>query len=674
MTGRHPSGPSRRLLLLGIVFLVALAIRAAYVVDLSRIPMFGHYTMDAGYHHEWALSIRDGNAEAQPFFRAPLYPYFLALVYGVLGTSPWVILMLQALLGAATCVLAAWLAAAVFGRGPALLTGLLLAAYWPLIYYSGELLVETLAVFLYLCGLAVLARSPARRRRHRTWFVAGVFVGLGIICRPSLMIFVPVPLLGLLVEKRRPPLRTAVRPALLFLAAIVICIAPVTAHNVIVGDDWVLIGWYDGINFYIGNNPQSDGATAIAPDTRASWWGGHYDAYETAERAAGRSLKPSEFSRYWQSEALRFLFGSPGEAAKLYLLKIRILFSAIERSNNLPLEFFRRQSPFLSLPWFGYGLLLPLAAYGAWRERRRWRRLHVLYGFLLTYAAGMVAFFVNARFRLPLTPVMGAFAGAGLAHLLWLVRRPKARAAAGAVAVLGGAVLLSQLPSGARATRLHEAQGHTIVGNAHLERGEATEALAAFRRAADALPNMPGALAGQGAALLALGDTLGAARAYEEEVRRYPNDSRSVYSLGRIAAARGDTTLAIQRYQEALRLRPIPRDASDILYNLGNIYLRRLDFPAARSAYEAAISSYPSNAQAHNNLGMLHIRLRNLEEAETAFRRAIEIAPDYAGAYVNLGLVAILNQDRRGARAAFERALEIDPTLLRAREALERLE
>jgi len=617
-----------RALLIGLVFVVALVIRVAYLVDFGQLPTFGQYTMDPAYHHDAAIAMLTGQTEPGPFFRAPLYLYFLATVYRLFGTGPWGILLAQALLGAASCALATRMTASLFGRTVALVAGLILAVYWPLIYFAGELLVETLAIFLYLCGLTVLVQKRSDLRSGRAWILAGLFIGLGAICRPSILIFVPVPIIGLWFEKHLTTPGTRIRRGLLFLVAIAFCIAPVTAHIVIVGNDFVFIGWYDGINFFIGNNAKSDGSSAVMPGTRAGWRQGRFDAYETASRAVGRPLKPSEFSRYWRSQALRFFVDQPAKAAGLLWTKTRLIVSATERSNNAPLEFRRRMSPFLSLPWLGFGAVFPFAVYGAWRERRRWRRLHVLYGFLITYAIGVVAFFVNARFRLPLVPIMAPFAAAGLVHLLCVLRRPRTRPVVSAVAILAIATFVSQVPVGEQPTAVHEAQGQITLGKAYLVREDAEAALTAFRKAAELSPETPGGRSGQGAALLALGDTAGAVSAYWEEISLYPGDDRAHFALAQISAATGDTSQAIERYRAALRFRPIPKDASEVWLNLGDIYARRGRFAEAVVAYDEALKLNPANTPALVSLGMLHVRMRRLDLAETAFERALEIDPD----------------------------------------------
>src|SRR4029434_5758358 len=68
--------------------------------------------------------------------------------------------------------------------------------------------------------------------------------------------------------------------------------------------------------------------------------------------------------------------------------------------------------------WFGhFGLLVPLAllvVFATWQQRGR---LWLFYAMILAYAASVVAFYVFARYRFPLVPLLMLFAAAGLSAL-----------------------------------------------------------------------------------------------------------------------------------------------------------------------------------------------------------------------------------------------------------------
>jgi len=69
-----------------LLFSFAFVIKAVYVVQTAdalfvRVPI-----MDARYYDQMAQDIARGNImRDQAFFMGPLYPYFLALVYSMVG-------------------------------------------------------------------------------------------------------------------------------------------------------------------------------------------------------------------------------------------------------------------------------------------------------------------------------------------------------------------------------------------------------------------------------------------------------------------------------------------------------------------------------------------------------------------------------------------------------------
>src|SRR5512143_2147158 len=84
---------------------VAFLLRLIHLLQLRHnYPLFLSPQMDALYHHEWALAIATGKQFiADAFFRAPLYPYFLGLLYKLFGTNQMAVKVVQALIGSAGC-------------------------------------------------------------------------------------------------------------------------------------------------------------------------------------------------------------------------------------------------------------------------------------------------------------------------------------------------------------------------------------------------------------------------------------------------------------------------------------------------------------------------------------------------------------------------------------------
>ena len=115
--------------------------------------------MDAGYHLAWARAVASGETfQEGPFFRAPLYPYFLALWTALSPGSTLLARLAQAVLGGVTAALTARLAASVAGRAAAWVAGGLVALSPVLVAFDAELLIPTLLVPLLLVALDLCVR------------------------------------------------------------------------------------------------------------------------------------------------------------------------------------------------------------------------------------------------------------------------------------------------------------------------------------------------------------------------------------------------------------------------------------------------------------------------------------------------------------------------------------
>jgi 4-amino-4-deoxy-L-arabinose transferase-like glycosyltransferase len=426
---RTPQPPSRAEWLgAGAVFLLALALRLLHLQQLqAHDPFFELPSVDERMYHEWALAIHGGDWLGDSIFlNGPLYPYLLALLYGLFGPSLAAAKAVQCVLGALSCVLVWALARRLFEARVALLASAMTAVYGMLVFYEGTLIVANIQVFLALLILLAVVRA-LERPRIAAWLGAGALLGLSVIARPNVLLFGAVIAIWMPIALRHAVPR-ARRIALLvaFAMGAALVVLPVTLRNYVVGDDFVLVTHAGGLNFFLGNNPDANGAfrvprifpRALADDPweqRAT-----FEAY--AERATGRELTPSEVSAFWSDRGFDFIRAHPGDWLRLELRKLALSVNAHEPWNIRSYTLTRDFSWVLRLPLLSFGLLVPLALLGialTWRDRHR---LVPLYAMLGTVLATLLVFFVLARYRMPAIPVLTIFAAAGLVALADLVR------------------------------------------------------------------------------------------------------------------------------------------------------------------------------------------------------------------------------------------------------------
>ncbi|HEY0714341.1 MAG TPA: glycosyltransferase family 39 protein, partial [Polyangia bacterium] len=332
-----------RWILVGL-FVVAVLWRAIYCWAIGRSPFAEDLSVDAAAHHEWARRISEGDLTfGGVFFRAPLYYYVLGGLYWVFGADPDVARVFQILVGAATCLVIHRIAKRVFdpvvAPAVALIAGAMACVYGMYVYFANELLIETLALFLNVSGLALLL-SALETPRLRRWFASGLIFGLAAITQPNVLVFVTLALLWNFLRFRavwgRGP--TLQRLSVLVLG-LALMIAPVTIYNAVVGGDRVLISSQGGVNLFIGNNPEANGVSAYVPGARLDWNGFLEDTNRIAQRALGNpNAKPSEISAYWAGRAFDFMIEQPAQFLWLTARKVYFFFNAHEAANNRSLR------------------------------------------------------------------------------------------------------------------------------------------------------------------------------------------------------------------------------------------------------------------------------------------------------------------------------------------------
>jgi 4-amino-4-deoxy-L-arabinose transferase-like glycosyltransferase len=409
-----------------LVLALALAYRGLYLAEGSSHPDFGLVFMDQEYHVEWARSLASGQwtppydeLRSGAYFRAPLYPHFLAGVLALFGNSLWAARIVQILIGSLSCVLASALATKCFGSRTGVVTGILCAFYWVFAYFDARLLLPVLLVFFILLAM-LLTFLAVERRSPSLIALAGLTFGLYSITRPNILVFFPF-LFWWSWRAFRPEKRGR---AALFTGLLVLgCVLPpllVTVRNRVVADDWVVVASQGGVNFYIGNNAQSNGMEAVVPGTRQSWWGGFEDTRRIAEEAAGRSLKDSEVSDYWFRRAWTEIRANPGRWLRLTGRKALAFFGDPELPNNEPYEAQRSQYRTLSLVPLGFAVFFGLFLVSLPEMIRRVRTaagndtrdrfVSLILQFVVVYSLSVIAFFVTGRYRVPVVPflVMGA--------------------------------------------------------------------------------------------------------------------------------------------------------------------------------------------------------------------------------------------------------------------------
>ena len=402
-----------------LIFAVALAVRLLHIWQLKDSPFFDTLLGDANGYDLWAQRLAGGDwIGSEVFYQAPLYPYFLGVVYAIFGRDLLILRIVQALIGSASCVFLGLAGARLFSRRVGLGAGLALALWAPAIFFDGLIQKSVLDMFFVCVALWLISgiREQGSGIREqgsgiRAWIGLGVTMGaLALTRENALLLILAIGIWAWFAQHRKA--------LVVFAAGLALVLAPVVARNYAIDRSLYLTTSQFGSNFYIGNNPNADGTYASIRFGRGSPEFERLDATEVAQESVGRALSPAEVSSFWTGRAIDFITSQPGRWLELTGRKILLLVNRAEMIDTESQESHAQYSaPLWVLGWIGhFGLLIPLAAFGmiaTWPERRR---LWLVYALLVTYAASVVLFYVFARYRYPLVPFLLLLACAGMAR------------------------------------------------------------------------------------------------------------------------------------------------------------------------------------------------------------------------------------------------------------------
>ncbi len=593
------SQEKKRLLLVAVfIFLAAFFVRLAYLNQIQKMPTMSFPVMDERYHVKLADQINaDTTRFSEPFFRAPLYPYFLAGLFKLTDRSFYWSRFIQIILGALLPLLIYIFGLAVFNHKIAFWSAAIAVFYPTFLYYEASLLIEALMPLLTFLLIWQLYRTQQKPSTINFVF-CGVLLGLTALARPNILLLGPALFIWVwLVLKNQLGWKKALFNYAIIAAATIVVILPVTIRNYVVARDPVFIAWQGGFNFYLGNNRQASGWSATVPGIDFSWEGGYRDAIVIAENSLGRSLKRSEVSDFWYKKTFEEIASDPAKFIALIFKKLRLFFNGFEIPNNqnlyLTREFAAVMKP-LMFPkpfYFPFGLLAPLALCGLIISLRNWRRYLLIYLVIGSYLISLLLFFICARFRQPLIPLMILMAVFAVSQLIEFIRKKHLKN----VVLFVFIVLLLIWESNHDLLKLDprklRAEDYFMLGAAELEYGRQNEAELHFQKALD------------------IDSTHGA----------------SYNNLGLIYSQRNDYIRALTNFQKAVLYEPMTLEH---YFNYATTLINLKDFQGAISILERARQINPLNYYVHFKLGLTYYQLGNLDKAASSLAESLRLNPD----------------------------------------------
>ncbi len=600
------------------VFALALLVRMVYLYHTENLIYFYELVGDARAYDAWAQRlVADGGRWAETFYQAPLYPYFLAGVYRVLGHDLWVVRVVQCVLGAAGCVGVGLAGTWLVNRRAGIVASVLMALYPPAIYFDGMVQKSSLG-FVLMAALLCAVASGVRRPAWWSWLACGVLAGLLGLTRENALVLVPVIAFWLLVYHQSSscgsngvpcPSRDrkgadAPVPRSLTVAArkdvqtrssrycgglltrrcwgragLVVCgagltLAPVALHNYRAGGEFALTTFQSGPNFYVGNHPGADGRYSALIPGRETPEFERADATALAEEAMGRNLSPTEVSDYWMDRGLSFVKSEPWAWARLMWTKWSLVWNRYEIPDTESYYICRDRSWLLGSLGrvMHFGILCPLAVLGVIVLARSDHRptggsVALLCAMALALAGSVAVFYVFGRYRYPLVPILAVLAGAGVVEGIALARRRAwRRLLPAALGGLAAAVWVNR-PINPESELNAEQLGN--LGATLAADGRLDEALPLFTEAVAVFPDGPRLRQFLADGLALTGRHAEAIPHYAAALELEPGRAHAHYNLAVALERAGRTAKALEHFRRAISVDPEDAEARAAIKRLG---------------------------------------------------------------------------------------------------------
>lgn len=191
----------RTVLGLAALFLVALALRLAWIAHMDPSPRDGGFD-DTYWYDTRAQMIADGEGykwfDGAPTAAWPVgYPAFLAALYRVTDDSVLAAKLANAFLGAATVLGVYALGRRVLGERAGWTAAIIIAFFPNQVFFATLVMSEILSTVLLLGALLAVLYVTLNGDRSRWWgaAAAGVLIGLAALVRGEFLLFFLVPLL-----------------------------------------------------------------------------------------------------------------------------------------------------------------------------------------------------------------------------------------------------------------------------------------------------------------------------------------------------------------------------------------------------------------------------------------------------------------------------------------------
>lgn len=417
MSSPSDSQHNKRILLW--VSLITLLYACAWLIYYGQTPLGLSPALDNQQTLLLAQQMSEGELPAEPFHRAPFYPYLLSLFlkigipFSALPTLARILNAVALLICASTMSASAmriwktntagWISGLLIGLNPVIL------------FFTADPF-DILPATAFLCLALHQFLLWRENATARSTLLIAVYLAIGAALRSHLLpIALAWPIFSVLLSPSKKPLH--------FAAAIAPCALSfllLGAANLKVTNEFRIMPWQGAYNLWAGNGPQASGkiyTQQIRVDI-----GDTYDNPAKLESIALYELETANqpphsidaMNAYWKEKTFNYLQEHPLDWLSLMWRKSYYFLNNYEQYDNK--TYGLQKQLHWPLKWnpIHWGALLVFAVFGALIGLRVPHTRNIIIALIVLftlYAAGTIWFYTPNRFRVPMIPILCLLCG-----------------------------------------------------------------------------------------------------------------------------------------------------------------------------------------------------------------------------------------------------------------------
>lgn len=613
---------SRRVVILSVILFII--IRLLYFYQFKEAPYTAAPAVDCQYHHEWAIGIITGKWSEyvkeipdSPFFRAPLYPYFVSIIYKISNFSNNCLYLVQSFLSLLTMLVYLNILKKIIGNKKylpsiQLIFSILYIFTGSILYFEFQLLIPAILLLIY--GIIFYNFTIyLQNRKLLNLCLSALFLGLGAIARPNILLLTPL-ILFFIFQKEHKNIKRFFKHTYILIFITLLPIVPVTTYNYLKSGDFTLIATQGGINFYIGNNHTSNGWSALVPELKVNNWT-MADALSYAEKEEKRKLSAKEHSDFWYKKGVSEIISYPFNWLTLVAKKVYLWHYKEEISNNKSLYFTAEKfSPLLKILLFiGMGIFTPLLLFFLNSKNKISLKYYLqpqsknflLLSYLI-YFFSFIMFFVNSRYRQPVLPIIILFSAISLHYIFSFITDKSSNLQSKILLLFSGSIVVLFFNLNIFNFDFDtKVQDYYELGNAYYKLEKYNKALGSFLEAEKLFKDYPQLQNNIAAVYVKL-------KQYNKAIKYFKNE-------------KSDRKLALKNL----------KSISGYFFKTGIYYIRQNEYKKAESDLILSVKAQ-KNPDNLFNLGLVYFYQNRFKKANEILLEVLALNPNYKQANVVL--------------------------------------